>query len=441
MTAPRAQRTIAALGLLALVALAERQGRGQQPPSPEAIEAARRLFREGAQAAEEGRWMDARDRFRRALSVRPSPLLHYNLAVASQNAGYLVEAVDQYRSFLRIDNDPANAARRVAAQRAIAAIEPVLARLLIRAPASESIAMLAIDGRPLPQGLWDVEIPLDPGEHFIDARGSRGSVSHQSIVAREGESISITLQWTASPTSTPNAEAGIEVGTDAAVDRATAIEVIPTRRAAGAAPMSTIERVRRRIEENARETDVTGARPWERTFVVYGLLGTGATAGIIALGTRWAARPWYELDAQFGIGHPFGPGVQFYPAIFRAVWSYQFASTVQFGLGTNFTQLPRGDAAPVMGASCASAGSFTPLWLTLAIGNEFRIARGAGAVRFVLGARHLANNREMVDALRLRCTMATTRLEPRDLFFDPPTLDHAVFPLFPFFAFDAGYAM
>jgi hypothetical protein len=441
MTAPRAQRTIAALSLLALVALAERQGRGQEVPSPEAAEAARRLFREGAQAAEEGRWLDARDRFRRALSVRPSPLLHYNLALASQNAGYLVEAVDQYRSFLRIDSDPANVARRVAAQRAIAAIEPVLARVLISAPTSEAIAVLAIDGRALPQGLWDVEIPLDPGEHFIDARGARGSVSHRSIVVREGESMPVALQWIAAQTSAPNAEAGVEAGADATVDGAAAVGVIPSRRAPAAAPMSTIERVRRRIEENARETDVTGARPWERTFVVYGLLGTGATAGVIALGARWAARPWYEVDAQFGIGHPFGPGVQFYPAIFRAVWSYQFASTVQLGIGTNLTELPRGDAAPPMGASCLNAGPFTPLWLTLAIGNEFRIARGAGAVRFVIGARYLANNREMVEGLRSRCTTPTTRLEPRDLFFDPPTLDHTVFPLFPFFAFDAGYAI
>lgn len=440
MNAPRAQRTVAALTLLALVALVGRQGRGQEVPSPEAAEAARRLFREGAQAAEEGRWLDARDRFRRALSVRPSPLLHYNLALASQNAGYFVEAVDQYRSFLRIDSDPANAARRVAAQRAIAAIEPVLARVLISASSDEPIAVLAIDGRALPEGLWGVEIPLDPGEHFIDARSSRGALSQRSIVVREGETLPVTLQWSAAAT-LADASADGENADASAGDGARSAVPIPQRRAAAAAPMSTIERVRRRIEENARETDVTGARPWERTFVLYGLLGTGATAGVVAIGARWAARPWYEIDAQVGVGHPFGPGVLFYPAIFRAVWSYQFASTVQLGIGTNFTELPRGNAAPPAGASCSSAGPFTPLWLTLGIGNEFRIARGAGAVRFVVGARYLANNRELVEGLRSRCTTPTTQLEPRDLFFDPPTLDHSVFPLFPFFAFDAGYAI
>jgi hypothetical protein len=436
MSASRARRSIATLSLLAIVALVARRGASQDVPSPEAAEAARRLFREGAQAAEEGRWLDARERFRRALSVRPSPLLHYNLALACQNAGYLVEAVDQYRSFLRIDNDPANVARRTAAQRAIAAIEPVLARVLVSAPSEEAIAVLAIDGRALPEGLWGVEIPLDPGEHIIDARGSRGSTSLQTVVVREGEILPVTLAWTAA-----RADAGAV--SDAAGEGGASVAAsvpIPQRRAQ-AAPTGTIERVRRRLEENARETDATGARPWERTFVVYGLLGTGATSGVAAIGARWAARPWYEIDAQVGIGHPFGPGVLFFPAVFRAVWSYQFASTVMLGLGTNFTELPRGTAAPPSGAACLDAGPFTPLWLTFGIGNEFRVARGAGAVRFVVGARYLANNRELVDGLRARCTTPSTRIEPRDLFFDPPTLDHSVFPLFPWFGFDAGYAL
>lgn len=439
MMRARARRLgLAACVLLGAVATGDGRGLAQEVPSPEAAEAARRLFREGAQAAEEGRWNDARERFRRALSVRPSPLLHYNLALASQNAGYLVEAVDQYRSFLRIDSDPANAARRVAAQRAIAAIEPLLARVAVSVPADEALAVLAIDGRALPEGLWGVEIPLDPGEHFVDARSVRGSTAQRSFTVREGEALPIALRWT--PV-TPVAN-DADPSNDAAIDTdgGTAQLALPQRRAT-AAPMSTIERVRRRLEENAREADATGARPWERTFVIYGLLGTGATSGVAAVGVRWAVRPWYEIDAQLGVGHPFGPGVLFYPVALRWVWSYQFASSILLGLGTNFTELPRGNAPPPAGGRCLDAGPFTPLWLTFGISNEFRIARGAGAVRFVVGARYLANNRELIEGLNGRCTTPTTRLEPRDLFYDPPTLDHAVFPLFPWFAFDAGYAL
>lgn len=438
MTVGRARAFIAAAALSGAFAFGARVAAAQEVPSAEAAEAARRLFREGAQAAEEGRWLDARDRFRRALSVRPSPLLHYNLAYACQNAGYLVEAVDQYRSFLRIDNEPANAARRVAAQRAIAAIEPSLARINVSVANDEALAELAIDGRTIPQGLWGVEIPLDPGEHFVDARSVRGSLANRMATVREGETLHVTLTWTA-PAATeidggaPTADASSEAGT-------ITVRPLPPRREV-AAPTSTIERVRNRLIENAREADATGARPWERTFVLYGLLGTGTPSGVVALGMRWAPRPWYEIDAQIGIGHPFGPGVLFYPAVLRWVWSYQFASSILAGLGTSFTELPRGNDPPPSGASCLDAGPFTPLWLMFGIGNEFRIARGAGAIRFVVGLRYLANNRELVDGLRSRCTTPTTAIQPRDLFYDLPTLDHGVFPVFPWFAFDAGYAL
>jgi hypothetical protein len=403
-------------------------------PTPETAEAARRLFREGAQLAEEGRWLDARDRFRRALTVRPSPLLHYNLALACQNAGYLVEAVDQYRSFLRIDNDAANAARRGAAQRAIAAIEPVLARVRVSVAEGESLAVLAVDGHSIPNGLWGEELSLDPGEHFVDARSTRGSSAQRSFVVRDGERLVVTLEWTAPPASASVADGG---PTDASTPT---LAPIPTRRAS-AAPLGTIDRVRQRLEENAREADATGARPWERTLVLFGVFGTGSTSGIAALGLRWAARPWYEIEAQIGIGHPFGPGVLFYPASFRAVWSYQFASSIMLGIGTNFTELPRGSDAPPAGAMCQSAGAFTPLWIVLGIANEFRIARGAGAFRFVLGGRFLANNPELTEGVRARCNTPVSRIEPRDLFFDTPLLDHGMFPILPWFAFDGGYAL
>jgi hypothetical protein len=436
-----AARAPAALACGAALWLATLAGRGQDaPPSPEAAEAARRLFREGAQLAEEGRWSEARERFRRALTVRPSPLLHYNLAVACQNAGYLVEAVDQYRSFLRIDADPANAARRAAAQRAIAAIEPVLARVLVGVPADEPLAVLAIDGRALPEGLWGVEVPLDPGEHFIDARSVRGSTAQRTFTVRDGETLSITLAWT--PPATV-ARADVDGGASAHREAATisaSLAPLPAR-TASAAPPGTIERVRRALEANARETDVTGARPWERTFVLFGALGTGSTAGMFALGFRWAARPWFQIEAQGGLGHPFGPGLLFFPAAFRAVWSYQFASSLSLGLGTNFTYLPQGTAPPPSGATCQPTGPFTPMWLVFGLANEFRVARGAGAVRFVIGGRWLVNNPELVSGLTARCTTPQTHIEPRDLFFDPPTLDHGRIPLLPWFAFDAGYAL
>ena len=70
-------------------------------PSAEVLEVARSLFREGVEAAQAGRWEEARQRFARVLSLRAAPLVRFNLAVASRNVGRFVEAIDQYRQFVR----------------------------------------------------------------------------------------------------------------------------------------------------------------------------------------------------------------------------------------------------------------------------------------------------------------------------------------------------
>ncbi|MDP3275463.1 MAG: hypothetical protein Q8Q09_09735 [Deltaproteobacteria bacterium] len=409
-------------------------------PPAETAEAARILFREGAQRAEEGRWLEARDRFRRALAVRPSALLHYNHALASQNSGYLVEAVDQYRLFLRLDADPTNSARRDHATRAITTIEPVLARLILEPSTEHTVQSVSLDGRELPLALLGAEIPLDPGEHFVDAISADGLQSSQVILLQESQRATRTLRFVTPPSTVPPSTVPPDAGAPAVSPSPVASPIVAPRRPP-TAPLSTIGRIRRALEDNAREVDPTGARPWERTFVIFAQAGTGHTAGILALGARWAARPWYEVEANLGAGHPFGPGVAFFPVVLRAPWSYQFASSLLVGIGTNFTEIQRGTSPPVGGSTCQPTGPFTPMWLIFGIGNEFRIMHGAVAARITVGVRHLVNNQELVHGIQSRCGEVRTSFEPRDLLYDTPNWDHSVVPLLPWFAFDAGYAL
>ncbi len=408
-------------------------------PTPAVSEVARTLFRDGAQLAAEGRWLEARERFAHALQLRESPLLHYNLALASQNAGYLVEALDHFRSFLRLDVESATNPRRILAVRAIALIEPVIGHVVITVRADDADVLVALDGRQLASAMLNTPIPVDPGEHFVDARSPRLGTSQHTTSIAEGDSANVVLIWT--PPAQQASGLSVDASVDSAVDASSPATVVamPPRQPP-AAPLTTIERIRHALEANARATDSAGARPWERTLALTAFVGTGHPAGILGVGIRWAARPWYELEANVGVGHPFGVGLTFLPAMFRAPLSAQFSLGGGFGLGTNFTELPSSSVPLIPGQTCRGAGGFTPMWLLFALSAEFRILSGAIAARFLAGVRYLANNAELVDGLQSRCIRARTTYEPRDLLYDPPTLDHSVFPVFPWFSFDIGYA-
>jgi tetratricopeptide (TPR) repeat protein len=407
--------------------------RGEPAPGtvesePEVAEAARRMFREGAQLANAERWAEARDRFRRALALRPSPLLRFNLAVAAQNSGHLVEALDQYRQFLRDDSDPANALRRQEAQNAIHAIEPVLARVTITVQGAEPV-QLRLDGRALPLALLGVEVPIDPGEHVFEADGPDGATARASLALGEGESRAVTLAM--------RRPAPATTASDGAAPRAPTPQPPPARREA-VAPMSTIERVRRAIEEQAAAADASGERRWQRTLVLYGSVGIGSPSGLFGLGLRWAARPWFEFQVDAGAGHPFGPGVQL--AISgRIPWSYQYATGLLLGFGTNFTVVEQGTPpAEDPGRRCSARSPFTPVWFVAGISNEWRVAPSF-TVRLSGGLRHLFNRTELQAALDTHCQPVRVLTGAWEHFFDPPLADRESVPLLPWMMVDLGW--
>ena len=393
--------------------------------SPEIAEAARRLFREGAQLAAQSRWEDARDRFQRALMVRPSPLLRFNLAIASQNSGHFVEAIDQYRQFLLDDTDPANALRRQEAQTAITAIENVLATLVITVHGNDTPTQVRLDGRSLPLALLGVEVPVDPTEHVIEADGAHGATARQIVRLGDGASRRLTLQL-----DVPTANSA----------HASSSSPPPRPPSNAAAAPGTIERVRRIIEDRAATVDEFGRRRWARTFVAYAFQGMGSPVGLLGAGIRWAARPWFELEFQGGGGHPFGPGLGVFLSG-RSPWSYRYGLGLIVGLSTNFTNVPQGPpAAGQPPGSCRPDSPFTPVWLYTAVTHEWRVSSGF-TFRLALGIRYLVNGRELDDTLNAHCTTRVAFDNPTYLVLDPPNVDRTGIPVLPWLMFDVGYAL
>ncbi len=377
------------------------------PDSPEISEATRQLFREGVAFAEHGQWTDARDRFRRALAVRASPLLRFNLGVAAEHTGNLVEALDQYRQFLRESGDAANATRRREAQTSIATLEPRIAHLTILAPPDEPAASVRLDDRELPQALVGASIPVDPAHHAIDATSARGRTSHATLDLAEGEMRNVTLEWT-SPSPT--------VGTPPS---ATAAATSPTTRLPPAATTtSPTPAARNRVPLGMDR------RRWERTWDFALFQSTGTVGGIAGVNVRWAARPFFEVQVSTGVGA--GPSWGFGVGLnLRYPWSYRYAFGIHGGFEFNVLDLVTRVVAPF-----SLVGAFTHEWRTR-VGLTYRLVLGLWGMLAPADVQRDIAARVSFDIVG---TIARV--------FDPMgTVRSTSWPVVPFIRFELGWAL
>jgi len=89
--------------VIAVLALAPASALAQSadPSSAAKLPLARKLYDEGVDAVNKGRWSTAYDRFKTSYELAPRPLTLFNLAGAQSQTGRLVEASESYRRFLR----------------------------------------------------------------------------------------------------------------------------------------------------------------------------------------------------------------------------------------------------------------------------------------------------------------------------------------------------
>ena len=148
--------------------------------------AARRLFREGVEARDGGRWQEARERFARVYALSDRPAVLVNLAAAQVATGQLVEAAESYRRFIQRAGRRTRARHGAAVREALAALE---ARFpMVRLAPIEHLRSgdrLTLDGRVISHAALDLEMPVNPGEHRLEVRRAGQVIATETFVAAE----------------------------------------------------------------------------------------------------------------------------------------------------------------------------------------------------------------------------------------------------------------
>ncbi|MFT3925237.1 MAG: hypothetical protein QM778_22055 [Myxococcales bacterium] len=181
-----------ALGLcVALWALAPQPSAHAQSTQETAM--ARALFEEGVKLADQAKWPEAVDRFRRAQSLKPTPAIAFNLACALAENGQLVEASEMLEALAREPSAPADLKHESEAK--LAEIGPKRAYLTLNVEGAPSEAKVEVDGHEWPRAGWGVASPVDPGNHAVVGKTGDVEATREEFAVLASERKELTLSW------------------------------------------------------------------------------------------------------------------------------------------------------------------------------------------------------------------------------------------------------
>lgn len=143
---------------------------GGSPADESAAEAA---FRAGRALMREGRYEEACKKLEASFALDPAVGTLLNIADCLERTGRTASAWLRYRDAAGMALQKGQREREAIAREKVAELEPVLCRLVIRAPRAG--AAVRRDGVPLDPTTFDLPVPMDPGRHVVEL-SERGRV-------------------------------------------------------------------------------------------------------------------------------------------------------------------------------------------------------------------------------------------------------------------------
>lgn len=141
---------------------------------------------------ESEQWTPAADKLERALELRSSSVIAYNLGLCLSHTGKLVQASEFLEQV--IHDDAANQNLKNAANALLQEINPRIAKLTIRAQGDLENIEIALDGRILSEVEIGVAVPIDPGHHIVIARRNDSDVADNTVDVAEGTATEIIIE-------------------------------------------------------------------------------------------------------------------------------------------------------------------------------------------------------------------------------------------------------
>jgi hypothetical protein len=155
------------LPTVALVSAGSRSARAATSESDEA--AARALFADGRRLAAAGDYPAACERFENSYKLDPGIGTNFNLADCFEHVGRIASAWTRFLDVATATKVAGQLERERIARARAAALEPRLSKLVLRVSGAPRGLTVHRDGADVPAPLWGALLPVDPGDHVIEA--------------------------------------------------------------------------------------------------------------------------------------------------------------------------------------------------------------------------------------------------------------------------------
>lgn len=169
-------------------------------PNATQIEAARRLYQQALEDEKRGDYRQAIEKLQRAGTVKVTAASRYHLGLCEEKLGHLVAALAHYQAAEQ--QAQAEGKKEVAelVREPLGRLTEKVPRLTLRVARPEPPGFeLLLDGKPLAQGLYGLEVRVDVGPHPIEARAPGYTSFVVTHDAREGGNTSIDVRLDKQP--------------------------------------------------------------------------------------------------------------------------------------------------------------------------------------------------------------------------------------------------
>lgn len=165
-------------------------------------------FDEGSAAFAQGAYADALKAFQDSMTIEPSPNTRFKIAKCFKALSKTASAFVQFRRVIAEAQDRYNATgearflpTRDAAEAEAKLLEPDVPFLLLKVPADlPPDFAITLDGASLLRENWAAELPLDPGEHKVEARATRMNTFATTFVLTLREKRTVEVEVKRLPT-------------------------------------------------------------------------------------------------------------------------------------------------------------------------------------------------------------------------------------------------
>jgi hypothetical protein len=201
---------------------------------------ARALFAEGRTLAARGDYAAACQRFEASYRIDPGIGTNFNLADCLEHIGRTASAWARFVEVETATHLAGQVRREEVARARAAALEPRLSRLEIQVAPSTVGIVIHRDGALVPAEKWGVVVPVDPGDHTIDASApDKRPWSTKIVVSQALDLVIVTVPELADAAGPLSATAAGPTATTAAGQTKTAAAG-PPKIAAASSPYTAV---------------------------------------------------------------------------------------------------------------------------------------------------------------------------------------------------------